>query len=247
MGLFSRKKRETTDDPSLDGFAATDLRETADAALDGALDGGGADDGPAPLYEFEALVEREWRRLANPGTWWTGGERVAIARDARLAADGQPCSGVLPAPVEEATRRISVDAAGIRGTDVARWELEGLDPFAFVEITGVVSRLMAIDITSFGLDRKIRPLPEPEPGEPSCDRPEGAVITTGWAPTIGPASAPSSLTAVPPEAEAMFDVHGVLYASMEQMFEMQLVRDGFTRPQIELVAARTSSLNDCFY
>ena len=45
----------------------------------------------------------------------------------------------------------------------------------------------------------------------------------------------------------MFDLHGVLYASMEEMFEMQLEREGLTRPQIELVAARTSSLNDCFY
>ena len=34
---------------------------------------------------------------------------------------------------------------------------------------------------------------------------------------------------------------------MEEMFEMQLERDGLTRPQIELVAARTSALNDCFY
>ena len=45
----------------------------------------------------------------------------------------------------------------------------------------------------------------------------------------------------------MFDLHGVLYATMEEMFEMQLERDGLTRPQIELVAARTSALNDCFY
>ena len=45
----------------------------------------------------------------------------------------------------------------------------------------------------------------------------------------------------------MLDVHDVLYATMDQMFEMQLEREGLTRPQIELVAARTSRLNECFY
>jgi hypothetical protein len=245
MGLFTRKKRETTDDPSIEGFPATNLTESDEAAA--AADTESHDDGPSAIDEFDALIDREWGRLSSAGTWWTGGERVAIANDARLAAGGQPPSGILPTPVEEATRRIAASASGIRGTDVARWELEGLDSFAFIEMTGIVSRLMAIDVACFGLGRELRPLPDPEEGDPTRERPDGAAITTGWAPTIGPASAPSSLTAVPPEAEAMFDVHGVLYATMEQMFEMQLEREGLSRPQIELVAARTSSLNDCFY
>lgn len=247
MGLFTRKKREATDDPSIEGFPATNLTESDEATPTAADDTEPSDDGPLAIDEFDALIDREWERLSNAGTWWSGGERVAIADDARRAVEGQPPSGVLPTPVEEATRRIAAEAAGIRGTDVARWEIEGLDSFAFVEIAGIVSRLMAIDVASFGLGRELRPLPEPEEGDPTRERPAGAAITTGWAPTIGPASAPSSLTAVPPEAEAMFDVHGVLYATMEQMFDRQLEREGLSRPQIELVAARTSSLNDCFY
>ena len=65
--------------------------------------------------------------------------------------------------------------------------------------------------------------------------------------STSPASAPSSLTAVPPESVAMFDVHDVLYASIKQMFDLELERNGLQRPQIELVAARTSRLNDCVY
>jgi hypothetical protein len=45
----------------------------------------------------------------------------------------------------------------------------------------------------------------------------------------------------------MSDAHGVLYLSTDDMFEMQITREGLTRPQMELAAARTSVLNDCFY
>ncbi|MDW3219493.1 MAG: hypothetical protein R8F63_12855 [Acidimicrobiales bacterium] len=236
MGLFSRKKREPAD------LAAIDEPDGADEAT------------PAPdvaaedvREAFERLMGREWERLSSPGTWWTAGERIAIAIDARLAMAGEAPSGVLPPPLEEATARIAAAPATIRGTDVARWELDGLDSFAYVETVGIVSRLIALDTAAFGLGIKARRLPEPQPGAPSRIRPADAALTTGWSPTVGPASAPSSLTAVPDEAEAMFDCHGVLYATMEEMFEMQLERDGLTRPQIELVAARTSTLNECFY
>ncbi|MEM7139814.1 MAG: hypothetical protein AAF548_02205 [Actinomycetota bacterium] len=245
MGLFSRKKREHTDDPTL-----------ADTEAEGPMDHIDDDAGSSDLGEraaskaraaFAELVDREFERLAHAGTWWTGGERLAIAADARRALAGEPLSGILPPPVEDATRRVAAAPATIRGTDVARWELDGLDSFAYVELVGVISRLIAIDTASYGLDIDLRDLPAAAGGEPTKTAPDDAQITTGWAPTIGPASAPSSLSAVPPEADAMFDLHGVLYTSLDGMFDMQLVRDGLTRPQIELVAARTSSLNDCFY
>jgi len=233
MGLFSRRKRAATDDPPL---ANTALENTAPLHT-----------GSSPIEAFELLVDRERARLAAAGTWWTGAERLAIAAEARRALAGETPSGTLPPPVAQATRRIAVEAATIRGTDVARWENDGLGAFGYVEIVGIVSRLAALDITAFGLGREAPRLPEPQPGEPSRAQADGAVVTTGWAPTVGPATAPSSLSAVPAEAEAMFDVHGVLYLTMDQMFEMQIERDGLSRPQIELVASRTSALNECFY
>ena len=125
--------------------------------------------------------------------------------------------------------------------------MDGLDPYGYIEIVGIISRLMAIDTASYGLGLPLHEFPTAIGGEPTRTKPDGSAITTGWAPTVGPATAPSSLSAVPVEAEAMFDVHGVLYLSLDQMFEMQIEREGLSRPQIELIAARTSSLNDCFY
>ncbi|MEZ5245493.1 MAG: alkylhydroperoxidase-related (seleno)protein [Acidimicrobiales bacterium] len=240
MGLFSRRKRAPTDDPTLVGFGGDAPEEELEEPEP-------LDLGPEPLEAFEMLVDREWERLAAPGTWWTGAERIAIAADARRAMAGEALSGILPPPVEEATRIIATAAASIRGTDVARWELDGLDASAYIEIAGIVSRLAALDVTAFGLGHKFRPLPEPEPGDPSRDRPDGATITTGWAPTIGPAAASSALSAVPAEAEAMADVRDVLYLGAVQMLQTQSGRDGLTRPQIELAASRASALNDCFH
>lgn len=197
--------------------------------------------------EFEALVVREWNRMANAGTWWTGAERVAIATEARRANVGLPTTGRLTPAATEAARRVSSEAATIRQVDIDRWADDGLDPFAYVELVSVVSRLAAIDVTAFGLGFDERPLPAPLGGEPSRERPVDAVVSDGWVPTIGRAWAPGSLSAVPDEVEAMFDVHGVLYLSIEQMGDNEIVRDGIHRTQIELTAARTSWLNDCFY
>lgn len=254
MGLFSRKKHRAADaDPAGPDPADADT-DTDTGAGAGAGQENDGDDSPAvgasssdARADFVALVDREWERLANAGTWWTGAERLAIAEDARRALAGEELSGILPAPVEEATVRIAAQPATIRGTDVARWELDGLDSFAYVETVGVISRLIALDTVAYGLGLPPRPLPTPEPGLPTKERAPDAAITTGWAPTVGPATAPSSLSAVPREADAMFDLHRVLYLTLDEMFEMQLTRDGLSRPQIELVAARTSCLNDCFY
>ncbi|MEQ8841067.1 MAG: alkylhydroperoxidase-related (seleno)protein [Acidimicrobiales bacterium] len=202
-------------------------------------------EGPPPLVVFEMLVDREWTRLARPGTWWTAGERLAIAADARRAAGGEPLSGVLPGPVEEATRRLAVDASTVRGIDVARWEHEGLAGFPYVEVVGIVSRVVGLDVTAFGLDQKAPLLPEPEAGEPTRQRGEGAALTTGWAPTVGPTDAVSSLSAVPAEAEAMFDLQRSLYLTIDEMAEPRVERNGLTRAQMELVAARTAALCRC--
>lgn len=196
---------------------------------------------------FDALLDREWDRLAHAGTWFTGTERVAIAAAARDAVHDRSTTGVLPDATAEATRRVATHAATIRPVDIERWAEGGLDGWAYVEVVGIVSRLMALDATAFGLGRPEAPLPEPVAGEPSRIRPDDAELTTGWVPTVGPASAPSSLTAVTAEHDAMFDIHGELYLTIHQMGDLEIVRDGLGRPQMELVAARTSMLNDCFY
>ncbi len=65
-------------------------------------------------------------------------------------------------------------------------------------------------------------------------------------PTVGAIGPVTALDAVPPEATAQAALHGALYLSYAEMADLAVVR-GLTRAQLELVAARVSYLNDCFY
>ncbi len=202
---------------------------------------------PTPTEDYESALRFEWSHLASPGAWWSGPERVAIAAEARLATRQMPATGALPDAATEAARTVAVAASTIRPETIAGWLSEGLDPFAYVEIVGIAAIVTALDVAAFGLRLDEEPLPAGDPGEPSRAIPEGAAVTDGWVPTVGPAWAPEALSAVPAERDAMNTVHGPLYLTMEQMLDLDIVRNGMARHQLELVAARTSMLNDCFY
>ncbi|MEO1062931.1 MAG: hypothetical protein AAFZ07_16085 [Actinomycetota bacterium] len=200
----------------------------------------------AAPQDLERFLDREWERLSAAGTWWSGAERVAIAAAARAARDGDPRPGGLDDAPVEAAERLSVAAHHVTGPWLDDLEERGLDRLAYVELLGVVSRVRAVDTALFGLGRPERPLPVPAPGEPSGRRVDGAGIDGGLVPTVGRAGPPNALSAVDDEDEALHDLHGAMYLSLEQMRDLHIER-GLGRAQMELVAARTSLLNDCFF
>src|ERR1700687_3949887 len=86
----------------------------------------------APLRvraDLAAAQARAWDRVARPGTWWSGAERVAIAAETRHAPACELCRrrkaalspdgiagthdsvGVLPASIVEIVHRIRSDPA----------------------------------------------------------------------------------------------------------------------------------------
>jgi hypothetical protein len=116
-----------------------------------------------------------------------------------------------------------------------------------------VARLRAVDTFLFGLGIGLRSLPDPVAGQASRELVDEAEISNGWVPTVGPAWPLTVLSSVEAENRAMDDVHSALYLSATfdekgpSMGNMQIVRDGLNRSQMEFVAARTSLVNDCFY
>lgn len=198
--------------------------------------------------ELTSGLDREWDRMAASGTWFTGAERVALAAVARAAREHHDAPVVdLPAPAVEAAARLSVDPHVDQAwiDDLAAGGL-AIEPY--VEILGVVSRIAAIDTFLFGVGLPLRALPtETSSDEPTRQVVADAVVQGALVPTVGVPFPPTALTAVPAEAEALGDLHTVLYLSMVEMGDQQIVRDGLNRIQIELVAARTSLLNDCGY
>lgn len=154
--------------------------------------------------DLTSAQDRAWRRLAAPGTWWTGAQRVAIAAEARAAVGCRLCrdrrSALSPGMVVGAHDRASdlpeavVDAAHRVRTDSARlteaWTrglLQGaMSDGQHVELIGVVATVTAIDTFRRTLDLPQRPLPAPLPGEPTRRRPAGAKPGLAWLPTVAP-------------------------------------------------------------
>lgn len=149
-------------------------------------------------------ITTAWQRLAQPGTWWTGAERVAIAAETRQATRCELCRarkdalspmhpkgdhdtlGVLSYPAVDAIHRIRTDA----GRLTERWFRGlmdgGLYDVEYVEIVSVVSIVSAIDTFDRAMGLPQRSLPEPQPGGPTRHRPKGAKSGLGWLETLAP-------------------------------------------------------------
>ena len=107
------------------------------------------------------------------------------------------------------------------------------------------------------------PLPEPRPGAPSRYLPASANPGTAWVPMIAPedASGPEAdlyplramvpnivraLSVVPAEVRVLQTLAAAHYLPVEQIGD-PTARRSLDRMQMELVAARVSALNQCFY
>jgi hypothetical protein len=150
---------------------------------------------------------RTWRRLARPGTWWNGAERIAIAAESRRAMNCRLCRerkgalspdaiagahdalGDLPAPVVDIVHRVRIDP----GRLTERWQRgvieSGVSEEQYVETVSIVAHVVAIDTMMHGLGRQPMTLPPAEPGPPSRRRPRGVRRGEAWVPWVEPEDA----------------------------------------------------------
>ena len=224
---------------------------------------------------------RTWAKLAGPGSWWTGVERVAIADEIRRAADCALCAerreaisagavggehdsgGGLPAAAVEAVHKIVTDSARLSLAWYEELVADGLSDAHYSELVGLLAAVFSIDEFHRGVGATLEPLPAAEPGEPEQRRPSGATMEGAWVPTVpadaldpedadlygGAPHAPNvirALSLVPENVRTLADLHGAHYLSFQEMGIMEKIRD-LSRPQLELIAARVSAVNECFY
>ena len=140
------------------------------------------------------------------------------------------------------------------GTLTSAWYAQllagGLPAGAYVELVAVVSQANCVDRFSdaLGLDRY--PLPEPADGEPVPDLAPDAAVRNHWVPTAavrGP-NVLKALSLLPFENESRSILSAAHYVSESALLgDLGGGRGALSRPQIELIAARTSTLNECFY
>jgi len=158
---------------------------------------------PYPVSEdLAAAHTRFWRRLAGPGAWWTGAERVAIARETRHARACDLCArrrralspyhvtGThdrvtdLPEVAVDAVHRLVTDATRLKREWLEQAAADGLRVESYVELLGTVVALISIDGFCLALGLPEPPLPEPVPGEPTRYRPATARLEEAWVPVV---------------------------------------------------------------
>jgi hypothetical protein len=222
-----------------------------------------------------------FEHLRSPGTWWTGAERIAIAAESRSAlacplcrerkssrspeqVPGEHASlGSLPADAVEVIHRVRTDPARLsRRWFEARTRGE-LSVEQYVELVGLVTLLTGIDVFCRALGTAPPSLPEPIPGAPTRERPDGLKEGIAWVPILAPEDAgpreadlyaglefvPNivrALSRVPEQVRALRAESDPHYIPMHRMSDPTYGRD-LDRMQIELVAGRVSALNECFY
>jgi hypothetical protein len=158
---------------------------------------------PYPVtQELAAAHERYWRRLARAGSWWTGAERIAIARETRAARDCDLCrrrkrelspysvdgghdrSSDLSELAVDAVHRIVTDASRLKRAWLERAIERGLSVESYVELLGTVVAVLSIDSFCLALGIAEHDLPEPVAGGPSRYRPTSARLEGAWVPVV---------------------------------------------------------------
>lgn len=204
--------------------------------------------------------------IAGPGDWLTGEQRVAAWREVRDAATNEldqerrralspnavngshAATAELSAPAMEVVHRTASDPGRLTRS-WADEHIAELGEEAYTELVGVTAIVTVIDRFQRAMGRTELPLPKPAAGEPARVRPDDVGDIGAWvSQTVGPTKANVSrtLSLVPVTNQAWRQLvdthysHGPEFMNLRWEFPL-------SRPQAELVATRSTALNECFY
>jgi len=169
----------------------------------------------------------------------------------------------LPEPAIEAIHAIVCDSSRLTRGWYESVLSDGLSDGQYVEIVGTVTALISTDRFCRGLGLPLHALPEPGEGGPSRYRPASAGPDEAWVPLVPRDNAgtpeadlwPSgslgniirTMSLVPDEVRTLRDLLQAHYVPFEKVREPNAGTGALSRPQMELVAAKVSIMNDCFF
>jgi hypothetical protein len=198
-----------------------------------------------------------WDALAQAGAFWSGVDRIEIAKQARaarsqrkeLAFNRSYPATQLTAQAIEATRKIAADAGKIDRAWASQ-QVASLGAAAYAELVSIVAAVSAIDAFCEALGRTHEPLPEPHGGSCHAAQAESAIDIGGYLPMVDPWEGPNvsrALSLVPSANQLFMNNVRSMYGGNGGGFNDMVWNGPLSRPQTELLAARVSSINECFY
>ncbi len=225
----------------------------------------------APQQTVRSAIDFARTALVSPGDWLTGHQRRSAwleCRDARTneldlarraalspnAVDGSHTStGDLPAEAVEVLHRVTSDP----GRLTRSWAddtMAVIGDATYTELVGIAATASAIDMfdVAYGTGSDTddeADLPDAIDGEPAQIRPDDVGDIGAWVPqTVGGANANVSrtLSLVPVTNRSWRGIVDGLYSRGIEFTNLMWDR-ALTRPQVELVATRTTAELECFY
>jgi len=199
---------------------------------------------PSRLVESQSAA---WDRLAGPGEWWTGEERLAFAAEARAAfAERHQAPWLRTAPAGLMSK-LAADANQI-DRSWATTSISEVGEAAYVELVAIAASIAVLDAFAEALGLERTPLPAARDGEPSRDEPDdmgdaGAYVrmATPWS----DANVARALT-LSPSGNALYRGIAMPFYHEGQFLDLAWDRP-ISRPQAEAVATAVSAANECFY
>lgn len=192
---------------------------------------------------------------------------LCIERKAALspyAISGTHASlGMLPETVVDVIHRVRTDANRLTDTWLEQTLATGLTDAEYVEIVGIVATTCGLDTFSRAMGTPPAPLPPTRAGEPSRKRPRGAKKSIARVPTVSPEDMTAddvnpypefgqvhiqqALSLVPEAVIEFFDLDTALYLKQDWIRDFSREFRSLTHAQLELIAARASVINGCYY
>jgi len=219
------------------------------------------------LAAFDALHERVWAALGEPGDWLDARARREVVRAVRASASCAVCdrrAGVAspamaraehePAPLLAAglvdvAHRLTRDNARLgRSWADGVMAVVGVGPYA--EVVGIAAAVRVVDTFRRLTGRDPAALPAPRPGDPPRALPDSVGDVGAWVPqslTKARANVSRALSCVPRTDTRVWRPLVDAHYSRGAEFASFTWDRALTRPQVELVAATVTWLNECFY
>ena len=204
--------------------------------------------------------------LVAPGDWLTGDQRRAAAiqvLDARTneldeqrrqaispnaVVGGHTAAGELSAEAVEVVHRVASDPGRLTRS-WAEQLIAVLGEEAYTELVGVAACAMVLDTFSWALQDNEASFGSPIQGMPTNERPEDVGDVGAWVSQStgsGMANVSRSLSLVPVTNSAWVGLVQAMYSRGPGFLDLEWDR-ALSRPQVELVAARTTAELECFY
>ena len=220
--------------------------------------------------ELKTAHETAWNKIAGPGDFFSGEERIEMIRAARDADDCELTlarkNAISPFAVTgeyvgdylldsntiDVIRRIASDPGRLTRAWFDQVIANGLAPEEYVEVVSVVTTSIIIDTLHQALGLAQPLLPQAREGNPRKVLNSGAIEIGAWLPVLDVPSqtADHGLPKVPNIARSLGLVPGALqlfFGTFSPHYSLSNIQSSLSQDQAEFVASRVSAMNECFY